>query len=134
MDCLPHVDEVLRQGHGLAVPGDGDGPGSTTHIQVIYSWCHKNGCFSVRSFNQHYLSIPQYNYTGSWKHRFWVSYGFKISMFENPFVKSNFWNSFYFLFFFNKSAVLYKKRKLRNVCLPNITEITVQTIFFNIIL
>ena len=28
-----------------------------------YSWCHENGSFSVQTFNQHYLPIPQY--TGS---------------------------------------------------------------------
>ena len=32
---------------------------------INYScWCHENGSFSALSFNQHYLSIPQYRVAG----------------------------------------------------------------------
>ena len=39
----------------------------------IYSGCHENCSFSVHSYNQHYLSIPQY--TGSWRNSFQETHG-----------------------------------------------------------
>ena len=37
-------------------------------IGLIYSWFHENGFFSVHSFNEYDLSIP--DYIGSWGNRF----------------------------------------------------------------
>ena len=46
---------------GLGQGGDSEKEKVVQHpgILVLYSWCHENGAFSVHSFNQHYLSIPQ---------------------------------------------------------------------------
>ena len=41
----------------------GEGYGSSSLNVSKYSWWHAKGSFSVRSFYQHYISIPQY--TGS---------------------------------------------------------------------